>query len=74
ASITGMIPKGMWSDDALLPAVSDFANHMLDKVLGEFANGDRALLRKQLNKFKNGCEAYYVLNYGKRNTEETTQE
>ncbi len=73
ASITGTIPKGMWSDEVLLPAVSDFATHVLDKVFGEFAKGDRAILRKQLNKFKNGCEAYYVLNYGRRVSEESPQ-
>ncbi len=70
-SIKGIIPKGMWSDDVLLPAVSDFATHMLDKVFCDFAGGDRAILRKQLNKFKNGCEAYYVLHYGRKKTDES---
>ena len=71
SSITGIIPKGMWSDEVLLPAVSDFATHMLEKVFGDFAGGDRAILRKQLNKFKNGCEAYYVLEYGRKKTAES---
>jgi CRISPR-associated protein Csc3 len=72
-TITGFIPKGMSKNEVLYPAVVTFTNHVVEQVLGRYCNNDRAILRKRLNDLKNGCEAYYVLNFSKKDDSESEE-
>jgi CRISPR-associated protein Csc3 len=72
-TITGFIPKGMSKNEVLYPAVVAFTHHVVEEVLGRYCNNDRAILRKRLNDLKNGCEAYYVLNFTKKDDSETEE-
>ena len=74
SSITGYIPKGMYKNDVLHPAVTAFTDHMVDEVFGHYCNHDRAILRKRLNDLKNGCEAYYVFEIAKKPSASDAQE
>lgn len=70
AAIKAYIPAGKSKNEILHPLVKDFTNHMIDEVFGRYCNNDRAVLRKRLNDLKNGCEAYYILEVGKKDTNE----
>lgn len=72
-TITAYIPKGMSKNDVLIPAVSEFVEHMVKGVFEDYCQGDRAVLRKRLNDLKNGCEAYYVQEYGRKKTSEDAE-
>lgn len=61
----GRFPKG-YKNENRIALVEHFANIMLDELLEGYCKGERALLRKRLNALRNGCEAYYVKQFGKK--------
>jgi CRISPR-associated protein Csc3 len=69
-TITGRIPKGMYGNAELIPAVEAFTEYMVDEVFGRYCLNDRSLLRKRLNLLKNGCEAYYMTAYGSKKADD----
>lgn len=42
------------------PAIREFVTYFYKQVFGVYCQGERGLLRSRLNRFKDGCEAYYV--------------
>ena len=43
-----------------LPAVRDFVDYFYHTVFEDYCKGERGVLRSRINRFKDGCEAYYV--------------
>jgi CRISPR-associated protein Csc3 len=43
-----------------MPAVREFVDFFYDKVFGGYCRGERGVLRSRYNRFRDGCEAYYV--------------
>ena len=41
------------------PAVREFVRYFYDEVFEKYCQGERGILRSRLNRFKDGCEAYY---------------
>lgn len=48
------------------PAIAAFVRGFYDEVFLDYCQGERGLLRSRINRFKDGCEAYYI---EKRNTQ-----
>ena len=42
------------------PAVRAFVSYFYQQVFKTYCQGERGILRNRLNRFKDGCEAYYV--------------
>ena len=42
------------------PAIREFITYFYKQVFGTYCQGERGILRSRLNRFKDGCEAYYV--------------
>lgn len=42
------------------PAVRAFVTYFYEQVFKTYCQGERGILRSRLNRFKDGCEAYYV--------------
>jgi CRISPR type I-D-associated protein Csc3/Cas10d len=42
------------------PAVREFVTYFYQQVFKTYCQGERGELRSRLNRFKDGCEAYYV--------------
>ncbi len=42
------------------PAVREFIAYFYNQVFKTYCQGERGVLRSRLNRFKDGCEAYYV--------------
>jgi len=42
------------------PAVREFITYFYDQVFKTYCQGERGVLRSRLNRFKDGCEAYYI--------------
>jgi CRISPR-associated protein Csc3 len=47
-------------DEKEAPAIEDFVRCFYQEVFVDFCEGERGLLRSRINRFKDGCEAYYV--------------
>lgn len=42
------------------PALREFITYFYNQVFKTYCQGERGILRSRLNRFKDGCEAYYV--------------
>ncbi len=42
------------------PAIHEFITYFYEQVFSTYCQGERGILRSRLNRFKDGCEAYYV--------------
>jgi len=42
------------------PAIAKFVTDFYNEVFCDYCQGERGLLRSRINRFKDGCEAYYV--------------
>jgi len=42
------------------PAIREFITYFYNQVFKVYCQGERGILRSRLNRFKDGCEAYYV--------------
>ncbi len=42
------------------PAVREFITYFYNQVFKTYCQGERGILRSRLNRFKDGCEAYYI--------------
>jgi len=42
------------------PLIREFVTYFFETVFKEYCEGERGLLRNRINRFKDGCEAYYV--------------
>lgn len=51
-------------------AVANFVNLFYQKVFLDYCQGERGLLRSRINRFKDGCEAYYVYKRSHKDIEE----
>jgi CRISPR-associated protein Csc3 len=45
------------------PAIHAFVKYFYDEVFMEYCQGERGTLRSRINRFKDGCEAYYTHRY-----------
>jgi CRISPR-associated protein Csc3 len=45
------------------PAVRTFVEYFYHEVFLEYCQGERGILRSRINRFKDGCEAYYTYTY-----------
>jgi CRISPR-associated protein Csc3 len=52
--------RGKEIDTQELPAVREFVEYFCREVFEGYCRGERGLLRSRINRFKDGCEAYYV--------------
>ncbi len=43
-----------------MPALKAFVEYFFNEVFLDYCQGERGILRSRLNRFKDGCEAYYV--------------
>jgi CRISPR-associated protein Csc3 len=58
------------------PAIETFVRGFYQEVFLEYCQGERGLLRSRINRFKDGCEAYYIdqLRLKKIQEQETEEE
>ena len=42
------------------PAIHEFVRYFYSEVFLNYCQGERGILRSRLNRFKDGCEAYYI--------------
>ncbi len=60
------------------PAIREFVRYFYEQVFTIYCQKERGILRSRLNRFKDGCEAYYVQwrmkNLSPRQIEDETQE
>jgi CRISPR-associated protein Csc3 len=60
-----------------LPALRAFVQFFYKEIFLDYCEGERGILRSRLNRFKDGCEAYYVyqrsLNRIQEQTEQNTE-
>ncbi|MGH7991858.1 MAG: hypothetical protein ACREDS_16910, partial [Limisphaerales bacterium] len=47
-------------------AIRNFVTIFHQEVFKDYCQGERGLLRNRINRFKDGCEAYYISKYKKR--------
>lgn len=52
------------------PAVRAFVTYFYEQVFKTYCQGERGILRSRLNRFKDGCEAYYVHQRAKQRIQE----
>lgn len=52
--------RGRDIDTQQAPAVREFVRHFYEEVFLKYCQGERGILRSRINRFKDGCEAYYV--------------
>jgi CRISPR type I-D-associated protein Csc3/Cas10d len=45
------------------PAIRAFVEYFYHKVFTNYCQGERGELRSRINRFKDGCEAYYTYHY-----------
>jgi CRISPR-associated protein Csc3 len=43
-----------------MPAIREFVDHFYDEVFRGYCRGERGVLRSRINRFRDGCEAYYT--------------
>lgn len=51
-------------------AVAQFVNIFYKEVFQDYCQGERGMLRSRINRFKDGCEAYYVHKRSRKDIEE----
>lgn len=56
------------------PAIREFVSYFYNEVFQQYCQGERGILRSRLNRFKDGCEAYYVYWRNQHNIREVDQE
>ncbi len=56
------------------PAIREFVSYFYKEVFQQYCQGERGILRSRLNRFKDGCEAYYVNWRNQHNIREADQE
>lgn len=56
------------------PAIREFVGYFYKEVFQQYCQGERGILRSRLNRFKDGCEAYYVYWRNQHNIREADQE
>ncbi len=56
------------------PAIREFVSYFYKEVFQQYCQGERGILRSRLNRFKDGCEAYYVYWRNQHNIREADQE
>ncbi len=52
--------RGRDIDTLEAPAVREFVSYFYDEVFMKYCQGERGILRSRINRFKDGCEAYYI--------------
>lgn len=63
--------RGKDIDTEEAEAVRKFVTLFYKEVFQDYCQGERGLLRSRLNRFKDGCEAYYTSRYKKRDQDAT---
>src|SRR5947209_7328474 len=66
-----------WGKDVDLqeaPAVREFVRYFYDVFFKDYCQGERGILRSRLNRFKDGCEAYYIYQRNMQRIQEHEQE
>ncbi len=58
--------RGKDIDTVEAEAIRNFVTTFHQEVFKEYCQGERGLLRNRINRFKDGCEAYYISKYKKR--------
>jgi CRISPR-associated protein Csc3 len=61
-------------DSQEAPAIGEFVRYFYDEVFLNYCQGERGILRSRLNRFKDGCEAYYIHQRNLRRFQEQEQE
>lgn len=56
------------------PAVEKFVRTFYEEVFLDYCQGERGLLRSRINRFKDGCEAYYIHQRNLQRIQEQDQE
>jgi CRISPR-associated protein Csc3 len=65
--------RGRDIDTQEAPALREFVRFFYDKVFMEYCQGERGLLRNRINRFKDGCEAYYTYQRAQQRIQEQEQ-
>lgn len=65
--------RGRDIDTQEAPALREFVRFFYDKVFKEYCQGERGLLRNRINRFKDGCEAYYTYQRAQQRIQEQEQ-
>lgn len=55
-------------------AIREFVSYFYNEVFQHYCQGERGILRSRINRFKDGCEAYYVYWRNQHNIREADQE
>ena len=61
-------------DSQEAPAVREFVRYFYNEVFLNYCQGERGILRSRLNRFKDGCEAYYMYRRNMQRIQEQEQE
>ncbi len=61
-------------DSQEAPAVREFVRYFYNEVFLNYCQGERGILRSRLNRFKDGCEAYYIYQRNMQRIQEQEQE
>ncbi|GCE09288.1 type I-D CRISPR-associated protein Cas10d/Csc3 [Dictyobacter aurantiacus] len=56
-----------------IQAVQDFISYFYKEVFVTYCEGERGILRSRLNRFKDGCEAYYVYQRAMKRIQEQSE-
>lgn len=56
------------------PALREFVTFFYEAVFKDYCQGERGLLRNRINRFKDGCEAYYTYLRSQQRIQEQEQE
>jgi len=56
------------------PAVADFVRGFYQEVFLDYCQGERGILRSRINRFKDGCEAYYIYLRNQQRIQEQEQQ
>lgn len=61
-------------DSQEAPALREFVRYFYYEVFLKYCQGERGILRSRLNRFKDGCEAYYIYQRNMQRIQEQEQE
>lgn len=56
------------------PALREFVRYFYEEVFLKYCQGERGILRSRINRFKDGCEAYYVYWRNRQGVQEEEQD
>jgi CRISPR-associated protein Csc3 len=59
------------------PAIRAFVEYFYDEIFQNYCQSERGILRSRINRFKDGCEAYYLYHYASqkmRRQEQATEQ